>query len=402
RMVDLASMVTGQPNNLSPDGMHRTANGTSMASPSVAGVVALLFESCPDYDYAHIKAALTNGAKTDNNTGTTPNNYYGYGKVDALKSIMNTSTQVSLIDGAGTILADTLRVCVSEQLGLNQQFFTQRWSTGASSLNIAVSSSGFYYASGIDAAGCLQSSDTVEVILDPFIIPKPDLNIGDSSSCENNPVTLATTTSYIGYLWSNGANSTTISTNLTGGYRVLVTDADGCKAYSDSVNLTFFINPPIPEISVLNDTILTSSISSLYQWYFEDTVLVGEILQTIYAQDTGYYYVEAIHPNGCSSFSDSVFIVIPVVSGVSEMTNSQVIIYPNPFDETLYIRHGISADFTRVEVCNELGMILQSIPVSEFENPTITEISMSGFSSGIYFLYFRGAEKIWVQKVIKK
>ena len=51
---------------------------------------------------------------------------------------------------------------------------------------------------------------------------------------------------------------------------------------------------------------------------------------------------------------------------------------------------------------NELGMKLLSVPISDFENPTITEIGMSGFSSGVYFLYFRGAKKNWVQKVIKK
>ena len=96
RMVDLASMLTSQPSKLALDSMHRTANGTSIASPGVAGVVALLFESCLDYDYAHIKSALTNGAKEDNDTGPTPNNYYGYGKVDALKSIMQTSSHCSI------------------------------------------------------------------------------------------------------------------------------------------------------------------------------------------------------------------------------------------------------------------------------------------------------------------
>jgi subtilisin family serine protease len=401
-MSQLAWMATGQPNNLDPDGMHRTANGTSMASPSVAGVVALLFESCPDYDYAHIMEAITVGGKTDDNTGVTPNNYYGYGKVDALKSIMHTSEQVSILDGSGAALSDSLRICVDELVGLDEQFFIQRWSTGDSDANLVVSSSGFYYASGIDAGGCLQSSDTVEIIKDPFIIPKPLLNIADSSSCENTPITIATNSPYASYLWSNGANSSTISTSQTGGYRVLVTDVDGCKAYSDTVSLTFFINPPKPSVSVLNDTVLTSSVSSMYQWYFEDTVLVGEVMQTLYAQDTGYYYVESIHPNGCSALSDSTFIIIPAASGVIEMTNGRVVVYPNPFDEVIYVQSKGDAEFTEVCVYNSLGMKLLSVPVSEFKNPTITKIGMGGFSSGIYFLYFRGAEKSWFQKVIKK
>ena len=401
RMADLANMLTAEPNKLAQDSLHRTANGTSMASPSVAGVVALLFESCPDYDYAHIKNALTGGAKTDNYTGATPNNFYGYGKVDALKSIMHTASQVSLLH-EGNILGDTLQVCVSKLIGLNQQFFVQKWNTGNTDETISISSTGLYFAAGIDANVCLQSSDTVQAIVNPFILPSPILNIEDSITCENDPITISTVSSYSSYLWSTGANSTTITTSQTGGYRVLITDADGCKAYSDSVNLTFLINPPTPTVSVLNDTFLTSSVSSLYQWYFGDTSITGEVFQTLFAQDTGYYYVEAFHPNGCSAFSDSVFVIIPAISGVNETTNNQIKIYPNPFDETIYVSYGGVTDLKNIDVYNELGMTLISISVADFGNSTTTKIEMKDFSSGIYFLHFRGLENSWSQKIIKR
>ncbi len=402
RMVDLASMLINQPSKLAPDSMHRTANGTSIASPGVAGVVALLFESCLDYDYAHIKSALTNGAKEDNNTGPTPNNYYGYGKVDALKSILQTSSQVSLIGSAGTILEDSLSVCAGDQIEMSQQFLRQRWNTGDSSVIISVSASGLYYGSGIDVNGCLQSSDTVELVVDPFTITAPTLNINDSLSCENDPITIATINPYFSYLWSTGANSPTITTSNTGSYRVLVTDIDGCKAYSDTVDLTFLINPPTPSISVLNDTILTSTVSSLYQWYFDIALMPNEVSQILYAQDSGYYYVEVFHLNGCSAISDSVFVAIPLVSNIAASKNNQIAIYPNPFDDILYLEIDKSNGITNIEVYNELGMKLLSVPNSDFENSTNTEIGMNGFSSGVYFLYFRGNKKNWVQKVIKK
>lgn len=402
RMADLATMLTSQPYRLSPDSMHRTANGTSIASPGVAGVVALLFESCLDYDYAHIKSALTNGAKEDNDTGPIPNNYYGYGKLDALKSIMQTSSQVSLIGGAGTTLEDSLSVCAGDQIEMSQQFLIQRWNTGDPSVAIAVSASGLYFGSGIDANGCLQSSDTLELILDPFTIPAPTLNINDSLTCENNPITIATLNSYFSYLWSTGSNSENITTSSTGSYMVLVTDLDGCKAYSDTVDLTFLINPPEPSIIVLDDTILTATVSSMYQWYFDNALIASEVSQILYAQDTGYYYVEVFHPNGCSAISDSIFVFIPLASNIPEKPNNQIAIYPNPFDDILHLRIDKSIGITKVEVHNELGMKLLSVPISDFENPTITEIGMSGFSSGVYFLYFRGAKKNWVQKVIKK
>jgi gliding motility-associated-like protein len=51
-----------------------------------------------------------------------------------------------------------------------------------------------------------------------------------------------TSTSAVAYLWSNSATTQTITVNTAGGYRVLITDANGCK---DSSNLVA-VHPPPP------------------------------------------------------------------------------------------------------------------------------------------------------------
>jgi subtilisin family serine protease len=57
--------------------------GTSMASPMVTGTVALLLQKNPNLTQAQIRDCLTQTARSDQFTGTTPNNAWGAGKLDA-------------------------------------------------------------------------------------------------------------------------------------------------------------------------------------------------------------------------------------------------------------------------------------------------------------------------------
>lgn len=68
-------------------GKHRRNGGTSMASPVVAGIVALYFEKRPTAGYHEINQVIKLAAKTDAFTGSVPNNKWGYGKVDAMNAL---------------------------------------------------------------------------------------------------------------------------------------------------------------------------------------------------------------------------------------------------------------------------------------------------------------------------
>jgi subtilisin family serine protease len=54
--------------------------GTSMSSPVVAGLVALILEANPNLDVNGVRSILTSQALSDGFTGSLPNNIYGYGK----------------------------------------------------------------------------------------------------------------------------------------------------------------------------------------------------------------------------------------------------------------------------------------------------------------------------------
>ncbi len=76
-----------QGEKVSVTGKHVRNGGTSMASPVVAGIVALYLQKNPNASYSEIKDALICTAVQDGFTGAVPNREYGNGKVNGFAAI---------------------------------------------------------------------------------------------------------------------------------------------------------------------------------------------------------------------------------------------------------------------------------------------------------------------------
>lgn len=61
--------------------------GTSMAAPHVTGVVALMLQKNPTYDFSFIRSQIQAGHRPSTPATSLPNSDWGYGKVDALQSV---------------------------------------------------------------------------------------------------------------------------------------------------------------------------------------------------------------------------------------------------------------------------------------------------------------------------
>lgn len=71
--------------DIHPDGKHIIMSGTSMASPHVAGGVALILAETPGLTPVQVKTRLANDALVDGQTGSVWNYQYGNGKLQMLR-----------------------------------------------------------------------------------------------------------------------------------------------------------------------------------------------------------------------------------------------------------------------------------------------------------------------------
>jgi subtilisin family serine protease len=80
---------------ITADAKHQIMQGTSMASPHVAGVIAMLLERNKSLNYDQVYSIITSSTTKDSYTGQTANQLFGYGKLNALNAVKATTTDVS-------------------------------------------------------------------------------------------------------------------------------------------------------------------------------------------------------------------------------------------------------------------------------------------------------------------
>ena len=148
------------------------AAGTSMSSPAVAGIIAMMLQVNPLLTPDSVKSIMKLTAITDSYTGTLPaagNNTWGHGKINAYKALkyMNQSVSVENTldkDGLGCILypnpsngnfnisyvskaAETVSVTMTDITG--RLFYDQKWqvTTGGNTKNVAIDNipAGIYF-----------------------------------------------------------------------------------------------------------------------------------------------------------------------------------------------------------------------------------------------------------------
>ena len=124
------------------------------------------------------------------------------------------------------------------------------WSNGASTSSINVTSAGNYSVTVTDANGCTATSTPMAIA----VSANPSVSIsaaGPTTFCQGQSVVLNTNTNGSSYVWSNGAQTQSITANTSGLYFVTVTNAAGCTAVSNeiTVNAQSAFTPTITAVS---------------------------------------------------------------------------------------------------------------------------------------------------------
>lgn len=149
-------LANNQPWNLDYGGQHMKNGGTSMASPIVAGLAALLLEKCPKMTPDQFKLLLEQGATSDSYTGATPNYAWGYGKLNGWQSVFQSNFNLG-------INGDTL-FCEGGMVSLDiSPYDSIIWSNGQTGNSIIVDSSQWVVVEAWNEYGCYSKSDSLYI-----------------------------------------------------------------------------------------------------------------------------------------------------------------------------------------------------------------------------------------------
>jgi len=211
-------------------GYHLRNGGTSMASPVVAGIAALYLERCNNSSSVDFMTDLFSSADSDVFTGTTPNNRFGYGKVNAFDLLVSRNGNLS-------ILGDTAICQVPIQLTANIPMMDYEWSTGSVSPEVTVPQPDSIYLIGRDMQGCKIYSDTV-IVVQGSPLQNPNISIlGNTLISSNAP-------NYQWYLNDTPIPGTTQQAYTplgVGYYSVAIQGSDNCKSFSNAIGWTLNI-----------------------------------------------------------------------------------------------------------------------------------------------------------------
>lgn len=207
--------------------------GTSMSAPMVTGIIALWLEMYPYLTPDQIKTIMQNTAITDSHTGVIPssgNNTWGWGKINAWIDLPDN------VPSKPIITPNITKLCEGESTTLNASsgYAEYQWNTGATTQSINVNTTGNYRVRVTNSAGFKSPWSDTRLITVSSNPPVPTIT-------RNNDILTSSATS--GNQWYRngtiitGATGQQYALTSTGNYKVVVTNNNGCKSESATMNV---------------------------------------------------------------------------------------------------------------------------------------------------------------------
>lgn len=278
---------------------------------------------------------------------------------------------------------------------------TYSWNTGATTANLTASPSSntTYTVTGTSAAGCVKSATAAIAVGSA-----PSISVNSSTICIGSSATL-TANGVTTYTWNTGSNASNISVSPTGTTVYTVTgNLTGCAtpaSQTATVNVNSLPNVTLGTISgplCVNSAAVTLS-GSPAGGNFSGTGVSGSSFDpAVSGAGTFTITYDYTDGNGCSA-TDSQTVSVSLCTGIAEINNSSVSVYPNPAKDQIQVSMSASlVNHATIEMYDAIGKLV----VSEKVNNTITTISLSHFANGMYTIRVVSESKQSIIKVIKE
>ncbi|MEQ9188495.1 MAG: LamG-like jellyroll fold domain-containing protein [Cryomorphaceae bacterium] len=201
------------------------------------------------------------------------------------------------------------------------------WNSGETTLNIDSLTSGTYIIAVFDSNGCMDTASVTVIELDPILTNLSQVNV----TCHNgNDGSISSSVSGGGtlfnYAWSNGTNTTNITSLESGWYSLTITDENNCYGIdstwvSEPDSITFdFTVADITCYGLSNGAISFNSSGGTppfsYAWS------TGGVDTIISSLDAGWYTVTLTDSNGCQAVDSSYVFEPTLISSTLSLLDS--------------------------------------------------------------------------------
>ncbi len=195
------------------------------------------------------------------------------------------------------------------------------------------------------------------------------------------------------YFWDNGVQNSNITVSPSTTTAYTVTDStNSCGIQTDEV--TVFVNPlPEPQIIIIQNQVLTTSLFASYQWYLNGVIIPNATNKYYTFTQNGVYTVEVTDSYGCSNFSEATIIDFVSLEQIKEIDQFKV--YPNPSTGNIFITSKLH-EIYQADLFNPLGELVLSYKMPNGN----TELKTESLPRGMYLLRIYNESESIIYKVI--
>lgn len=191
-------------------------------------------------------------------------------------------------------------------------------------------------------------------------------------------------------------------------YRALITDANGCSAYSNDIVIKAkpassikldYIREQDLLIPVSNETI------KIFRWYYANELLTDALgLSKLNVKKEGSYRFEGYTAQGCLLLSDNFDVSSITANQSADLEAKTIRFYPNPTHDLLNIETNryFAQTELKITITDLMGKRIESVETKRLD-PFRYQINMAYLPVGSYFVHLSdGKGYELVHKILKK
>jgi hypothetical protein len=340
----------------------------------------------------------TSGMNTGANTVTIVATQGSCGSVN----LNNTATvYLNALPSAVITASGPTAICTGDNVTLTASAAASwLWSDNSVTQNIVVNQSGNYFVTVTDANGCSNTSSSVVV----NVVAPPVAGIsaaGPITFCQGDNVTL-NASGGTSYVWSTGSTASSVSVSQAGTYYVIASNG-ACSDTSSTISV--MVNP-LPNVSFtmgadtffcVNSPAYTLNGGIPAGGIYSGPGVSGGIFNAANA-GVGYSSIDYTYAdvNGCSAMAIAV-VYVDVCTGTNIISEAMTLTaIPNPTTDAAIISWSAKSNVSILEVFDATGKLVLRENVS---GKTAKEISLGGFSAGVYQVRLIGEEVLYLRLV---